>query len=193
MSDVRWGTRLVGVAIGVGSYVGVVTGRVTIDLGVGRRRQALGPLEIDIDAPRGLVFDVISAPYLGRTPKAMEEKLHVLQRGADLVLAKHQTAAHWGLTAVTLETVRFVRPERVEFALVRGPVPALSETFELTENTDHTRLRYSGELETDWWRVGQVWGRIVARDWTAAVEASLDVIRAEAERQATAGRRSQAP
>jgi hypothetical protein len=193
MSDMRWGTRVGCAAIGAGLYVGVVTGRVTIDLGVGRRRQALRPLEIEIDAPRDLVFDVISAPYLGRTPKAMEAKLRVLQRGGDLVLAEHRTVARRGLTAVTLEMVRFLRPERVEFALVRGPVPALTEAFELSENTDRTRLRYSGELETDLWRAGQLWGGMVARDWTSAVEASLEVIRSEAERQASARRRSQAP
>ncbi len=193
MSDVRWGTRLGCAAVGAGLYVGLVTGRVTIDLGIGRRRQALRPLEIDIDAPRELVFDLISGPYLGRTPKAMEGKLRVLQRDAELVLAQHHTAARLGLTAVTMETVRFVRPERIEFALVRGPVPALTETFELTEHTNRTRLRYSGELETDLWLVGQRWGRVVAWDWTAAVEASLEVIRSEAERQVSARRRSQAP
>jgi hypothetical protein len=28
----------------------------------------LGPFSIDIAAPAGTVFDVIAAPYLGRTP-----------------------------------------------------------------------------------------------------------------------------
>ncbi|MBA3720530.1 MAG: SRPBCC family protein, partial [Nocardioidaceae bacterium] len=34
----------------VGTYVGLVTGRLTVDLGVGRRVRPLGPLVVDIAA-----------------------------------------------------------------------------------------------------------------------------------------------
>jgi hypothetical protein len=44
---------------------------------------ALGPLRMSIAAPRETVFDVIAAPYLGRTPRAMGAKLDVLERGSD--------------------------------------------------------------------------------------------------------------
>jgi hypothetical protein len=162
---------------------------VTIDLGIGRRRQPLGPLDVDIAARREVVFDVIAAPYLGRTPKAMQDKLIVLDRGADLVLAEHRTPVRPGIDAVTLETVRFVRPERVEFRLVRGPVPAATEAFELTESVRGTRLLYTGALETDLWGLGQGWGRIVARKWVSAVETSLQGITTEAERLADVQRR----
>ena len=30
-----------------------------------------------------IVFDVVAAPYLRRTPRALESKLHVVERGQD--------------------------------------------------------------------------------------------------------------
>jgi hypothetical protein len=47
-------------------YVAVVRGALTLDLGVGRSVRTLGPLSWSIAAPRDLVFEVISALYLGR-------------------------------------------------------------------------------------------------------------------------------
>jgi Polyketide cyclase / dehydrase and lipid transport len=129
------------------------------------------------------VFDVIAAPYLGRTPRAMSGRLQVLQRGSDMVLAEHYTPVHRGwLTAATLETVTFDRPHRISFRLVRGPVPHITEEFSLTEHEDTTRLDYSGELGTDYAAVGQ-WSNRVAAAWEAAARSSLASIRAEAERR----------
>jgi hypothetical protein len=48
-----------------------------------------------------------------------------------MVLAAHFTEVRCGITT-TLETVRFQPPERIDFRLVRGPVPHLSESFHLT-------------------------------------------------------------
>jgi hypothetical protein len=136
-----------------------------------------------VAAPRETVFDVVSSPYLGRTPRALAHKLQVLERGSDLVLAAHFTPAY-GLTATTVETVRFEPPERVQFRLVRGPVPHVLETFELAETDGGTRLAYSGELGTDLWLLGSMWGAAVARSWVAAVAATLDGVKSEAERRA---------
>jgi hypothetical protein len=161
----------------------VVRGSLTLDLGVGRRIRRLGPLAMRIRAPREIVFDVVAAPYLGRTPRALRRKLEVLERGQDLVLAAHFTPAY-GLTATTVEAVRFEPPARVHFRLVRGPVPHVLETFELHEVDGETELEYAGELGTDFWGLGALWGAAVARTWEAAVAASLEGIRAEAERRA---------
>ena len=73
---------------GLGYYL-VVTGKLTVDTGWGRRVRPLGPFGVEIAAPATTVFDVIAAPYLGRTPRAMSGKLRVLQRGTDMVLAEH--------------------------------------------------------------------------------------------------------
>jgi hypothetical protein len=161
----------------------VVRGSLALDLGVGRRYRRLGPLTFRIAAPRGVVFDVVSGPYLGRTPRALSRKLAVLERGKDVVLAAHYTRAY-GLTATTVETVRFEPPDRVHFRLVRGPVPHVLETFELREVDGETELEYTGELGTDLWLLGSLWGAAVARTWEATVAASLEAVRAEGERRA---------
>lgn len=161
----------------------VVRGSLAIDLRLGRRSRALGPLAFRIDAPRQVVFDVVSEPYVGRTPRALGAKLEVLERGEDFVLAAHYTRAY-GLTATTIEIVRFEPPERVHFRLVRGPVPYVEETFELRDVGGATELEYTGELGTDLWALGELWGRAVARTWEATVAGSLGDIKIEAERRA---------
>jgi hypothetical protein len=134
------------------------------------------------------VFDVIAGPYLGKTPRALADKLHVWERGSDMVLAAHFTHVKCGVTT-TLETVRFQRPDRIDFRVVRGPVPHLAESFLLIPNDGGTELRWQGELGTDLWAIGQWWGGRVARSWTHAVQTSLHELAAEAERRTHTGRR----
>ncbi len=116
----------------------------------------------------------------GRLPRSCG----VLERGADLVLAEHFTRVG-PLTAVTLETVSFDRPSRIGFRLVRGPVPHVTEEFALEEldEATATRLVYRGELGTDFWSAGALWGGVVARRWKQVVRASLESIRMESERR----------
>jgi hypothetical protein len=154
------------------------------DLRVGRSVRSLGPLTVRIEARREIVFDVIAAPYLGRTPRALQSKLRVLERiDDDTVLAEHYTQAG-RIVVTTLETVRFRRPDRVEFMLVRGPVPHVEEWFELREVEGGTALDYAGELGTDLWALGRWWGTTVGDRWEATVRGSLEAIKNEAERQA---------
>jgi hypothetical protein len=86
-----------------------------------------------------------------------------------------------------VETVRFTRPERVDFRLVRGPVPHVVEAFVLSEQAGGagTRLAYRGEIGADLWRAGQYWCALVARRWEQTVAASLAAVKVEAERRAT--------
>jgi hypothetical protein len=156
----------------------------TLDIGVGRRIRPLGPVTLDIAAPPEVVFDVIAAPYLGRTPRALHGKLEVIERGADLVLAAHYTRVAPGLTVTTVETVRFERPHLISFRLVKGPVPHVLERFELRPSDAGTAFEYRGELGTDLWALGVAWGSIVAPSWERTVERSLESVRAEAERRA---------
>lgn len=160
-----------------------VRGALTLDLGVGRTVQPLGPVSWRIAAPSEVVFDVIASPYLGRTTRALEEKLQVWERGTDMVLAAHFTPV-WKTVATTVETVRFELPHRIEFRLLRGPVPHVSESFELRPIDEGTELTWSGELGTDFWRLGRAWGRLVARRWEEAVRESIASVKAEAERRA---------
>jgi Polyketide cyclase / dehydrase and lipid transport len=170
-------------AVAGGGYALAVRGALTLDLGVGRRVRPLGPIRRTIAAPPETVFDVIAAPYLRRTPRAMQDKLQVWERSGDMALAAHATATG-RVRTTTVETVRFERPHRVTFRLVRGPVPHVLETYELRPVADGTEFAYTGELGTDGWRLGQWWGDRVAAPWERAVASSLDSIQTEAERRA---------
>jgi hypothetical protein len=153
--------------------------------------RTLGPIVRTIAAPRGTVYDVIAEPYLGRTPHAMQAELQVWERGTDMALAAHMTNVG-RLTTITLETVRFERPHRVSFRLVRGPVPHVSETYELSEAPGGTEFSYVGELGADLWCLGEWWAARVARHWERAVAVSLTKIQAEAERRTRAANRNAA-
>jgi hypothetical protein len=180
------------VVAGTGGALGywlVVSGKLTLDIGVGRRIRPLGPLTLDVAADPETVFDVIAAPYLGRTPRALGREIEVLERGTDMVVVAHRTPVAGGLVTTTVESVRFDRPRSVAFRLLRGPVPSVSETFTLSGVGGSTRLEYTGELGTDWWAPGAWWGAVVARSWVATVAASLERIRTEAERRAAHARR----
>lgn len=130
------------------------------------------------------MFDIIATPYGERAPRALREKVQVLERSTDMVLAAHYTPIRGRLRAVTVETVRFDRPHRVDFRLVRGPVPHVTESFLLEENGGVTTLRYTGELGTDLWMLGERWGDVVAARWESVVAESLQSVKHEAERQA---------
>jgi len=146
-------------------------------------------LSIEIDAPRDLVFDVIAEPYAERTSRAAQEKVRVLERGQDMVLAAHYTPIRGRLKATTVETVHFERPHRIGFRLVRGPVPYVVETFTLEQDGDRTWLSYTGELGTDLWRLGARWGDVVSPKWESVVASSFRTVKTEAERRGANRRR----
>src|SRR5919109_935249 len=141
----------------------------TLDIGIGRRLRPLGPIALEMAAPPEVVFDVIAAPYLGRTPRALRANLEVLERGSDLVLAAHHTRVAPGLTVTTVETVRFERPHSISFRLLKGPVPHVLERYELRPSETGTAFEYRGELGTDLWALGAFWGGVVAPSWERTV------------------------
>jgi hypothetical protein len=183
--------KAVGVAgVGMIVYRLAVQGALTLDTAIGRRTRPLGPIHLDMAAPPETVFDIIAAPYLGKTPNAMGDKLRVLERGSDLVLAEHFTHVCGGMTTTTVETVRFERPSRIYFRLLRGPVPYAVETFELQPTEGGTAFTYTGEMGADFWGLGSWWVNKVAGPWDKAVEASLASVKEEAERRAALRRRT---
>jgi hypothetical protein len=166
-------------------YLATVTGALVLDTGWGRRLRPLGPLSVEIAAERETVYALLTQPYLGRATRALAEKVHVLERGSDMVLAAHRTPMGGRLVAVTIETVKFSAGERIDFRLLRGPVPHVVETFTLTDSAAGCRLDYHGELGTDFGALGAWWGRIVAQRWQAVVEATMTSVQAEAQRRQT--------
>jgi Polyketide cyclase / dehydrase and lipid transport len=166
-----------------GAYRLVATGAVTIDVGLGRSIRPLGPVTWQIAASPEVVFGVVADPYLGRTPQALRDKLDVWERGSDMALAAHFTPTCVG-RATTVETVRFDAPSRIDFRVLRGPVPHVVESFVLRPIESGTELTWAGELGTDLWALGRLWGNKVAAAWEAAVRKSMEAVRLEAERRA---------
>jgi Polyketide cyclase / dehydrase and lipid transport len=182
------GRLLLGLALVFGAkraYRFWASGAVTIDSSIGRRIRDLGPVTWEIPVDRETVFDVIASPYLEKTPRSMKNKLQVWERGTDMALAAHFTQVKCGVTT-TVETVRFERPERIHFRLVRGPVPHVRESFILNETETGSALTWKGELGTDFGALGALWGNVVARSWEDAVRSSMEAIIAESKRRSAA-------
>jgi hypothetical protein len=179
--------------------LGVVTlvrlmrvGKLTLDAGWGRTIHALGPIVVEVRAPRELVFEQISAPYLGRTPQALRGHLEVVDRGTDLVLARHWSKTRF-TNAQTLEIVGFEPSERVRFRHVRGPVPHAVEEFVLRENDTGTTIEYRGEIGLDFWWFGSFAARRWVRPvWEATVRTSMESTKQGAEARAAARARRKA-
>src|ERR671910_1201680 len=99
------------VALVAGSFLALAMGRLHLDLGWGRSLHQLGPLALRIEAPRELVYEILSAPYLGR---ARSESIDVLARGESLVVAPHRTKVHF-YEARTVEAIDLEPPARMGF------------------------------------------------------------------------------
>jgi hypothetical protein len=177
-----------------GMFLLLAMGRLHLDLGWGRSIHDLGPIEIRIDAPRDVLFEVISSPYLGRT--LGRSGIEVLAKGADLAVAVHNTKVHF-YRARTVEVIEFEAPARVGFRHLTGPVPHAIEEFMLEEAEGGTDLRYAGELGIDFFFLGRLAGRYWVRpNWERAVREHLEHLKRRAEQRAereSARQRSPSP
>jgi hypothetical protein len=154
-------------------------GRLHLDLGWGRSQHELGPIEIEIEAPRELVFELISEPYLRHTPPG--SGIEVLARGENLVVAAHLTKVHF-YEARTVEAVELEAPARVGFRHLTGPVPYAVEQFELGEAAGGTLLRYGGQVGIDFFLLGRLAGRYWVRpQWERTVRQHLEDLKQRAE------------
>jgi hypothetical protein len=174
------------VGLVAGGLLALAMGRLHLDLGWGRSLHQLGPLRMRIEAPRELVYEVFSAPYLER---ARSESVEVLARGESLVVAAHLTKVHF-YEARTVEVIDLEAPVRMGFRHLTGPVPYAVEQFrfEQQEGGD-TELYYDGELGIDFFLLGRIAGRRwVIPQWHRAVGEHLDAAKAQAEQRAQRAR-----
>jgi hypothetical protein len=170
-------------ALTAGMFLLLAMGRLHLDLGWGRSLHELGPITVRIAAPRELVFEIIAAPYLGRTPGG--SGIEVVARSDALVVATHHTRVHF-YTARTVEVIDFEPPTRVGFRHLTGPVPEAVEEFTLEDTAEGTELRYRGELGIDFFLLGRIAGRHWVRpQWERAVREHLADLRQRAEQRAT--------
>ncbi len=188
-----WGAWVVIVVLALVLLLGVAAlvrlmrvGKLTLDTGWGRTVHPLGPIVVAVDAPQTLVYEQISAPYLGRTPQSLRGHLEVVDRGDDLVLARHWSTTRF-TNAQTLETVGFEPPERIRFRHVRGPVPHAVEEFVLRASGTGTTIEYRGEIGLDFWWFGSLAARKWVRPvWEATVRSSMESTKQGAEERAAA-------
>jgi hypothetical protein len=170
------------IALSAGAFLLLSMGRLHLDLGWGRSIHELGPVTVRIAAPRELVFEIIAAPYLGRTPR--DSGIEVLARGDDLAVAAHYTKVHF-YTARTVEAVQFEVPSRVGFRHLTGPVPHAVEEFVLGAVDGDTELRYGGALGIDFFFLGRLAGRYwVVPQWERTVREHLEDLKQRAELRA---------
>jgi hypothetical protein len=170
------------VAFCAGSFLLLAMGRVHLDLGWGRSLHELGPIAIDVAAPRELVFEVLSAPYVGRASGGAE--VEVLARREGIAVAAHFTKVHF-YTARTVEVVELDAPTRLGFRHLTGPVPHAVEQFELDGVGERTELRYDGEIGIDFFVLGRVAARYWVRpQWERTVRQHLEDVRRRAEQRA---------
>jgi len=171
------------IAMVAGMFLLLAMGRLHLDLGWGRSLHELGPITVPIAAPRDLVFEIIAAPYLGRTPGG--SGIEVVAKSDALVVATHHTRVHF-YTARTLEVIEFEPPARVGFRHLTGPVPQAVEGFTLEETAAGTELRYSGELGIDFFLLGRIAGRYWVRpQWERVVREHLEDLKQRAEQRAS--------
>lgn len=171
-------------------YLQVARGAFTVVRPEHRVLLPLGPIRVRVAAPRELVFGTIAAPYQGHVPAALKDKLEVIERGADMVVAVHRTSTPRGLST-TVETVRFTHPERVDFRLLQGPVAHAVEYFQLHEVAGGTEIEYSGELGVDLPLITRWYAKRVVPIWNDTVRESLEGVKASAEeRERAHGRRA---
>lgn len=162
-----------------GGFLLLAMGRLNLDLGWGRSLHQLGPIEFRIAAPRELVFEMISEPYLGHTPR--DSGIEVLAKGDDIAVATHLTKVHF-YRARTVEVVTFEAPGMVGFRHLAGPVPHAVEQFALEEAEGGMVLRYGGEVGIDFFILGRIAGRYWVRpQWERAVREHLEDLKQRAE------------
>ncbi|MEX2255282.1 MAG: SRPBCC family protein [Acidimicrobiia bacterium] len=190
-----WVAALLAIVVAVGVVILVRlmrVGKITLDTGWGRTIHALGPIVVEVAAPRDLVYEQISAAYLGRTPASLRDHLEVVDRGTDLVLARHWSKTRF-TNAQTLEIVGFEPSERVRFRHVRGPVPHAVEEFTLRDSGTGTIIAYHGEIGLDFWWFGSIAARRWVRPvWEATVRTSMESTKHGAEERAAARARREA-
>ena len=111
--------------------------------------------EVMIDAPRELVYQLMSSFGRGRLNGADAESSRVLSRsGNDLVVEFKTKAGRF--TVTTTEQVTIDPPERITFQHIKGPFHSASEVFVFSEAGGGMRLEHRGEF---------VWSRLPLLGW----------------------------
>ena len=99
-----------------------------------------------INAPREMVFQMLSAIGKGGLPGSQGESSRVLEQTGDTIIAEFLTKSG-KRTYRTVERVELFPPERITFLHLEGPLTFAEEAFNLEERDTGTELLYRGEIE----------------------------------------------
>ena len=120
----------------------------------------LSPQSVEIDAPRELVFQMLSSFRRGRVAGDNAESTQLLSEEGNVKTVEFITRAG-PFTYRTLEEVTLYRPEKIEFRHVEGPLDFSEETFTLEETAGgNTLLSHSGRF---------IWKRFPFFGWLGGI------------------------
>ena len=105
----------------------------------------LSDKSVYINAPREMVFQMLSSFGKGSLPGVQGESSRVLERDGDTIIAEFMTTSGKRVYR-TMEKVQLYPPERITFEHLQGPLIFSEEEFNLAEKDDGTELRYYGEI-----------------------------------------------
>ena len=106
----------------------------------------LANMKVLIEAPRELVFQMLSAIGKGQLPGGGGESSRVLERDGNVLSAEFNSRSGNRMYR-TLERVELYPPERITFSHLEGPLTYSEEEFILEEQKNGTKLQYGGEIE----------------------------------------------
>ncbi len=101
--------------------------------------------EIYIDAPRELVFQMLSAIGKGSLP-GTNDSSRVIERDGNEIIAEFLTPSGSQVYR-TVERVVLYPPERITYEHLEGPLSFSEEEFALDETDDRCKLSYRGVIE----------------------------------------------
>ena len=120
----------------------------------------LNPQSVEIDAPRELVFQMLSSFRRGRIAGDNAESTRLISEDGNVKTVEFTTKAG-PFSYRTLEEVTLHRPERIEFKHLEGPLDFSEEEFTLDETPDGgTLLTHTGSF---------IWKRFPFFGWFGGV------------------------
>ena len=120
----------------------------------------LKPQSVEIDAPRELVFQMLTSFRRGRIAGENAESTRLISEDGNVKIVEFITRAG-PFSYRTLEEVTLHRPERIEFKHLEGPLDFSDETFTFDETPeDGTLLTHSGSF---------IWKRLPFFGWFGGI------------------------
>ena len=138
-----------------------------------------------IQAPREMVFQMLSATCRGRIPGAPGESARVLREEGNTCIVHFRTKAG-KRTVNTVEEVNLYPPERVTFRHIAGPLDYSYEEFLLTEQGQVTEMAYHGEFDYQFPLLGWFISRLYIKPrYERVIKAHMQRLKEIAEQRAS--------